>query len=52
MCEENFPTTFRDPQRLPKRRREIYHAHCAKSLKQEIGVFFFCFDVGIYCDVM
>ena len=27
----NFPTTFRDPQRLPKRLREINLAHRAKG---------------------
>ena len=28
-----FPTAFRDPQRLPKRRREIHLAHRAKNPK-------------------
>ena len=34
----NFPMTFRDPQRLPKRRREIQLAHSAKTLKPEINI--------------
>ena len=34
MCKVNFPATFRDPQRLPKRRRKIYLAHRAKTKNQ------------------
>ena len=41
MCKISFPTTFRDPQRLPKRRREIYLAHSAKSPKPRISTKFF-----------
>jgi hypothetical protein len=36
VCEVNFSTMFRDRQRLPKRRREIYLPHRAKTLKPEI----------------
>jgi hypothetical protein len=41
VCEVNFPTTFRDPQRLPKHRREMYLAHRAKSLKSKISTILF-----------
>jgi hypothetical protein len=32
----NFPTTFREPQWVPKRRRKIHLAHRAKTLKPKI----------------
>jgi hypothetical protein len=38
VCEVNFPKTFRDPQRLPKPRREIYLARSAKTLKPKISI--------------
>ena len=36
MCEVNFLVTFREPLWVPKRLREIYLAHRAKSLKPEL----------------
>ena len=38
VCKINFSTTFRDSQRLPKSRREIYLEHRAKSPKPRISI--------------
>jgi hypothetical protein len=42
VCKINFPTTFRDPQRLPKRCWEIYLAYRAKSPKPKNQYSFHC----------
>ena len=39
-CKINFPTTFREPPWVPKRRRKIYLTHRAKSPKPRIELQF------------